>query len=170
MKVVDIADEIYREIGSPTEVSIASISFWMRANIGTLNNSINTSFEIENGTLEIIHIEENVHIEIGVEESSVLKQMYLVHDYDRKLRSIMGAASWDAILEINDAGTSIRKANKNEIGKTLAQAKEEELLQLNTLINAYKSRLSNPKQVAGDDTIEGGTLNNTIIRNRNEYY
>lgn len=165
MKVVDIADEIYREIGSPTDVSIASVSFWIRANIGTLNNSINTSFEIENVTLEIIQKEKEVRVEIGIEESSILKKMYLVHDYDRKLRTIIGAASWDAILEINDAGTSIRKANKNEIGKTLAQAKKEELLQLNTLINAYKSRLSNPKQVAGDDTVEGGTLNNTIIRN-----
>ena len=34
MKVVDIADELYREIGEPSTYSIASISYWVRYNIG----------------------------------------------------------------------------------------------------------------------------------------
>ena len=41
MKVVDIANEIYLELGSPTTTNLAAISFWIRANIGRLNNLIN---------------------------------------------------------------------------------------------------------------------------------
>ena len=59
------------------------------------------------------------------------------------------------MLEIDDGGTRIKKVNKSEIGKTLAQAKKEEVIQLNSLINSYKLRESKPRQVAGDDTVEG---------------
>ena len=45
MKVVDIADELFREIGEDSNYSIASISYWVRANIGRLNSHINTFFE-----------------------------------------------------------------------------------------------------------------------------
>ena len=46
MKVVDIADEIYRELSEPTTISIPAISFWIRSNVGELNNRINTTFKI----------------------------------------------------------------------------------------------------------------------------
>ena len=54
MKVVDIADEVFRELGSPSTISIPAISFWLRTNIGGLNNSINRDFSIKAGTLELI--------------------------------------------------------------------------------------------------------------------
>ena len=40
MKVVDIAQEIYFDLNSPSDLSLAAVSFWIRANIGNLNNSI----------------------------------------------------------------------------------------------------------------------------------
>ena len=156
MKVVDVADEIYRELGSPSDTSVASISFWVRSNIGALNNHINTQFTINDSTLEVSYTDDNdVKINLGIEEASILKKMYSIYDYDNKLRTVTGAASWDSVLEIDDAGTKIKKVNKSEIGKTLAGAKKEEVVQLNILINSYKLRESNPRQVVGDDTVEG---------------
>ena len=46
MKIVDIADEIYRGLGEPSTISIPAISFWIRSNVGELNNRINTTFKI----------------------------------------------------------------------------------------------------------------------------
>ena len=156
MKVVDVADEIYRELGRPEDTSIASISFWVRSNIGALNNHINTEFTIDGLTLEVsLTNDDNEKFRLGIEEASILKKMYLIYDYDNKLRTVTGAASWDSVLEIDDAGTRIKKVNKSEIGKTLAQAKKEEVAQLNSLINSYKLRESKPRQVTGDDTVEG---------------
>ena len=51
MKVVDIADEIYRGMGSPTETSVAAISYWLRSNIGTMNNHLNSIFGGDDTTL-----------------------------------------------------------------------------------------------------------------------
>ncbi len=46
MKIVDIADEIYRELSEPSTISIPAIAFWIRSNVGELNNRINTAFKI----------------------------------------------------------------------------------------------------------------------------
>ena len=51
MKVVDIADEIYRELGEITSLSIPAIAFWVRTNIGALNNLINTGYSIDSDTV-----------------------------------------------------------------------------------------------------------------------
>ena len=167
MKVVDIADEIYREMGSPSDTSVPTISFWIRSNIGALNNHTNMEFTIDGTTLEISYLDDDdVAISLDLEEVSILKKMYLIYDYDNKLRTVTGAASWDAVLEINDAGTSIKKINKSEIGKTLAQLKKEEVAQLNNLINSYKLREAKPRQVAGDDTVEGIFPEQPINRNK----
>ena len=168
MKVVDVADEIYRELGRPTDTSIASISFWVRSNIGALNNHINTKFDIDSSSLEVSYIDDDdKKINLGIEEASILKKLYSIYDYDNKLRTVTGAASWDSVLEIDDAGTKIKKVNKSEIGKTLAQAKKEEVLQLNNLINSYKLRESNPRQVVGDDSVEGKFPEEPV--NRSQY-
>ena len=44
--VVDIADEINFELNSPSDISISFISFWLRRNVGKLNNLISTTFTI----------------------------------------------------------------------------------------------------------------------------
>jgi len=81
--------------------------------------------------------------------------MYVVHDYEHKLRNVLGAAALDAVIQISDLGTSIRKVNKNEVGKTFAQVKKQEYQELHEMIANYKISASAPRQVAGDDTEEG---------------
>ena len=40
-KIVDIADEIHRELGNPTDLSVPPISYWLTTNLGQLNNLLN---------------------------------------------------------------------------------------------------------------------------------
>ena len=73
MKVVDIADEIYRELGEVTSLSIPAIAFWVRTNIGALNSFINTTYSINTTTLELEQTVTDttgteVTLEIGEEE------------------------------------------------------------------------------------------------------
>ena len=187
MKIVDIADEIFRELGEPSTISIPAIAFWIRSNVGELNNRINTTFKIvdygpdayefsgsfaspqyepqafnegtgalglsvdgDNGTASTPAI-----VSIQAEESSVLKKMYIVHYYDQQIRSTVGAASTDPIVEVASDGSRVRKINKNELSKTYISLKKEEYSELTDLINAYKLRKSSPVQVAGDDTEVG---------------
>ena len=54
MKVQDIAQEIYRELDEPSDLTIPVIAFWIRSNVGELNNHLDTAFKINDTSLEIV--------------------------------------------------------------------------------------------------------------------
>jgi len=153
----------------PSTLSIPAIAYWVRSNVGELNNYLNTSFRVSYDDFEISEQVEqsgrqpasynssvdNENLALKFEEKAVLKKMYNVHYYDQQLRSTLGAASNDPVVEVVSDGSKVRKINKNELSKTYASLKRQEYEELTDMINAYKLRLSAPVQVAGDDTIVG---------------
>lgn len=164
VKIVSIADEVYRELASPSDLSIAAISFWLRTNLGQLNNLIDTSYALDVNTQEL-------ETGLTIEEAVIFKKLYFVHYYDIKIRATLGAASSDSVVEVSSDGARVRKINKNEISKTWMSARNLERDELTRLITAYKLTGSSPRQVAGDDTIAEG--NNTRVQdlyNRSRNY
>jgi hypothetical protein len=151
-KIVDIADEIYRELGEPNDLTLSSIAFWLRTNIGDLNILINKKFYITEDTLEI-GIPENSGDEFKDIEKSIFKMIYSIHYYERLFRNALGAASTDSLIEINQNGFSARKINKNELAKTYAQLRKQIADELQILTKNYNLNEARPLQVAGDDTI-----------------
>ena len=149
MKIVDIADEIFRELDQPTEISIPQIAFWVRVNIGTLNNLIFTEFAIDDTTLEISP-------DPAIEEKSILKKLYTTHFYDMKIRTVLGAASMDAVVEVSADGATVRKVNRNQTSQILTTIRKQEQGILEGLVENYKLNKAVPRQVAGDDTVAGG--------------
>jgi len=152
MKVVDIANEIYIDAGSPTSTSIPAIAFWIRGKVGELNNLIFEDFDIDDDTFEILDGDGN---EIPIEAVSIIKKMYKVYDFEVQIRSNMNSISTDSIIEVTDQGSSVRKINRNEVSKTFASLKSTEQQALKDLITAYRMRGASPTQVVGDDTIPG---------------
>ena len=161
MKIVDIADEIYRELSSPSGLSIPVIAFWLRSNIGALNNLIASTHAINSTTLEF-------EPELVDESKTVLKKLYMIHYYDIKIRATLGAASIDSVLEVTSDGATVRKINKNELSKTYIAIRKQEYDELTKAVFAFKNNASHPIQVAGDDTINGANF--TPDRNSLRYY
>jgi hypothetical protein len=161
MKIVDIADEIFRELDQPEEVSIPQIAFWVRVNIGTLNNLIYTGYTIDNATLEISP-------DPGIEEKAVLKKLYAVHFYDMKIRTSMGANALDAVVEVMSDGAKVRKVNRNQTSQIIVSVRKHEQENLNKLVENYKSLKGAPVQVAGDDTVADTGITHSDI-NRVKY-
>lgn len=144
MNVSGIATEIYTELGSPADISFSSIQYWLSGNLGNLNNLINTSFAfIDSG--------DYAPILSGIEKD-IYKKTYYVYYYDDKLRSNLGAASIDSVIQVDVFGNSVRKLNRNELSKTYLQIKKEEVQSLKDMVAIYKDNNSSPLQVAGDDT------------------
>lgn len=167
IKLVDVADELYREMNEPADWSIASIAWWLRANIGDLNISINKRFYIDETTLEITSDPNSGELFTDTEKS-IFKMLFAIHFYERLLRNALGAASTDSLIEINQNGFSARKINKNELAKTYAQFRKQISDELEILIRSYNLNEARPLQVAGDDTVgdpgRSYTYNN-FIRN-----
>ena len=154
MKVVDIADEIHRELGSPTAYNITAIAFWVRTNIGELNNLLMANFSVNAATLEV-QDDCTTPNDITPEAVAILKKMYKIHYHDLEIKKNLISISTDSIIEVRDQGSSVRKVNKNQITLALANIRKQESNDLTDLVTAYRSRSSEPRQVAGDDTVEG---------------
>lgn len=152
MKVVDIANEIYVDAGSPTETSIPAIAFWIRGKIGTVNTLLFEDFTIDNTTQELVKSDGS---DIPYETAAVIKQMYRIYDYEVQIRNNMNALNVNNILSIEDQGTTITRVNRNSISQTFAQIRRDELATLKELVNAYRNKYSTPQQIAGDDTEVG---------------
>lgn len=150
-KIVDISDEVYRELGEPDDISIASVAFWLRTNIGSLNVLINKDYSINQSTLEI----ESSDNDFTINEKSIFKKLYVIHYYDRQLRKTLVSVSLDSVVSISDEGSSVTKVNKNELSKTFAGIKKQEMAELKELLNNYDLNAVAPLQVAGDDSIPG---------------
>tara|TARA_R110000772_G_scaffold249530_2_gene364009 strand:+ start:118999 stop:119478 length:480 start_codon:yes stop_codon:yes gene_type:complete len=156
MNTKDIADEIWREIGQPSTESVASISYWLRTNVGNLNIALRTCFTVDNTTLEISP-------EINENQKYIFKQMQLAYYYGNLVRSNLGAAA-SSVIQITQAGKTVRKVNRNEVSKVYAQLRKETQEELDKLIFNYRKGRIVPVQVVGNDvgsTIKYSTNTNT---------
>jgi hypothetical protein len=150
MKVVDIAQEIYFDLAEPTDLSIAAISFWIRANIGNLNNTIFSNFAI-NDSYEIVEDD----AEININAVAILKKMYMVHRYAVIIRSKITEVGANDVVEVQDQDTRVRRIDKNQLIRSISAEKKQEEEELRFLISNYRANRVNPGQVVGDDIVAG---------------
>jgi hypothetical protein len=153
-KIVDLATELYDELGEPVDVSIPSVAYWLRTNIGSLNVLLNKPYTINQSSLEV---EGSSTESFGINEKAIFKKLYIIHYYDRQLRKTLNSISLDSVVSISDEGSSVTKVNKNELSKTFSSIKKQEMLELKELLNKYELNEIAPLQVAGDDTIPGSS-------------
>ena len=146
-KIVDLSDQIYRELDEPEDINVASIAFWIRSNIYQLNILLNKEYQINSNSLEI---EPDTFSGL---EGSILKKLYSIHYYTRLYKKTLGSASLDSVVSVTDDGSTVVKINKNELAKNYAQLKNQEVDSLNKLIDLYKINSASPIQVAGDDVV-----------------
>lgn len=145
--VTSIAQEIYEEMGEPSDFSIAAIAAWVRRNIGGLGNMINTQFSIDSSSLEITPNLTDV-------QKYIFKKMYSVYFFDLKIKST-GSLAINDYTSIKDDFGSVQKLNKNEILKNFYQIRQQEYKELKDSVDKYEINEVTPLQVAGDDTVPG---------------
>tara|TARA_X000001036_G_scaffold300940_1_gene280021 strand:- start:7288 stop:7767 length:480 start_codon:yes stop_codon:yes gene_type:complete len=145
----EIAERIYDNEfdDAPTQLErefrIESISGWLDANVGQLNNLTYQSFSQSGSFLQ--------------EEESILTQLYLKDFYTKQARKVLlgattGNMEW---TRLSEGDTTIVRTNKIDFAreyKNLAKLASEEL---KSLIYSYNSYQAMPRQTAG---IDGGSV------------
>ncbi len=158
MKVIEIAQEIFTSsLNSPTDVSPASIGFYLRESaIGKLNNLLGLDLTI--GT------DAQLSRNLTESEKSIFKSIYLVSYYDYQIRNTLGAAGTDSTLEISDFGTTVRKINKSELSKRWMELRKMTQEDLDNQVKSYNINGVTPLAVCGDDVIwsTNGGLSNSL--------
>jgi hypothetical protein len=151
MKIVDMAQEIYFELGQPSDLSVPAISYWLRNNIGILNNRLNKDIVINDSTLEL-------DPNLGEAEKSIYKKIYECYFFDLKIKQTLNSINNDSLLEVTDGGGTVRRINRNETSKIYLDAKKTALNELTMMITDYNVNDAGPLQVAGDDTVAGSFI------------
>lgn len=103
-------DTFANEFESNTGITTFSqISGWYAANVGALNNLLNTSFS-------------GADPEIDEEAKAVFGSLYLASYYERQARNaargVISSANGENILSVSDGDNKIQFANRSEIAKT----------------------------------------------------
>lgn len=122
-----------------SETNISSISGWMEANLGELNNLLYTSLS-------------GASVDLTPEQATIYKHLYLGHYYKKKSRNAIKAVaggSGSAIISIRDEDSSVTFVNSNEISKQFRQMSRDNFEELNRLVNSYNSYQAAPVQVVG---------------------
>lgn len=147
MIVSDISNELYLELGEPSDISIPSLNFWLESNIGTLNSWIGTSFSIDGGVF---------NPDIDNKQKDIFKGIYYVHYWLRKANQNLGAAAYNAFSEWKEGNRTVKRTNQNDIAKNYLAVWRGAKDDLRDLILAYKLSISGPAQV---------TVANPIVMN-----
>jgi hypothetical protein len=158
MKIIDIANEIYIDAGSPDDTSLPAIAFWIRGALGTINNLLFEDFIFETVSQEITKSNGS---DLPIEAIAIFKQSYRLYDYSVQFRKQLNALASDSIVKFEDQGTMVMKINRNMVAQSIRQVRKDEIEIFNNLVTAYRLRVSTPNQVAGDDTM-GGNFNDHL--------
>lgn len=149
--IADLAQTLFFELDSPSDLSVGAIKLWLTGNLGRLNSLINGEYTLDSSY--------QISPDLGENEAAIFKQIYYVYYWDKKLRSSLGAASVETVVELTADGNRIRRSSKTEISKVYSQAKRDAIDELNRLVTGYKSLAAIPLAVFGDDYIEGNYSN-----------
>lgn len=155
----EIAAEIYTDLEDTSSVSQSGISYWLRTNIGALNNRINTVFNAPaSGNLPFYQGASSGILDMEEQEKNIFKSIYLLRYYSRQIQSSLGAAGLDPIVEIESDGARVRKISRNEISKTWITLRKDVSKELDNQIFAYTYNKSSPKSINGDDVYSSDTV------------
>ena len=150
-----LASEIHTDLGSPCEIGVNSISFWLRSRIGDLNNYLYTDFvNISTDSSAFYQNVDGTTVYMTEAEKAVFKQLYFIKYYETQIRNNLGAAAIDPIQEISSDGARVKKINRNELSKSYLELKKQAVQELTDMVNSYKINNSRARQVAGDDVFD----------------
>lgn len=133
MELVDIADEIYRDLESPSDTSISTISFWLEKHVGDLNVALATSLVVESGAIELTE-----------EEKSIFKDIFTVYYYGLQVKKNLGASAYDW-SELQEGDSKVRRVSRNEVAKTYRGLKKDIEDALEKKVSRYRSNKSLPE-------------------------
>jgi hypothetical protein len=142
-QVVQLATDIYQNIGSPSSLSVGFISGWLldSGNLGGLNNKLSTSFYIT-GDANITDGGGN----FGGEEADIYNMMYMSSFYASASLGVLagGNSFWISVAE---GDTKITRDKYTDIAKQYIAMKTDNDKNLRLAISDYKLRINVPQSV-----------------------
>lgn len=160
MKVVDLSDQIVRNLNNPSDISIPSVAAFLRfdTNLGKINNLLKTDYSIDPNSLEIV---DSKGVEITPEVAGIYELLYQLNYYIRQINRYLGAGGVETniLQEGTSDGGTLRFVSRNEISKSFIQIKKDIQVQLDKLVNNFKRNSYRPLSIDGNDLVPAAYAN-----------
>lgn len=145
----ELAEQIYdSELGfggsaPERQAEINLITDWLGAHLGEFNTLTHSCFTLSDLSL------------FSLEESAILREMYLIHYYKKRgrllLRMVDGSSGELDFQTIREGDSVITKTNKNEAARNYRLLTELAQGNLSDLVSGYNMYRAPPRQITGDD-------------------
>lgn len=135
MTVDEIADEIYRELDFPSDLTRADISYWLGSNLSKLNIFLQSDYNLN---LDEVTFETALPLEV----KDIFKQIYIVGYYDLRIVQSLVLAE-DGFLEITSDDSSLSFSDATSNTRAFIYEKRNALDRLKQMVFKYKSSHGN---------------------------
>lgn len=146
-QIVNLASDIYTDIGSPTSLSVGFISGWLidSGNLGDINNKLYTSFYLTGNAPVITDNCGN----FGPEEAAIYELMYKNNFYQNQSLAVLagGGSFWTSLSE---GDTKVSRTDVVKISAAYIALHEVVHKELRLAIADYMRRISVPQSVDSD--------------------
>lgn len=131
MTIDDIADEIYRELDFPSDLTRSDIAHWIHSNLGKLNTLLQTSYALDE---DGVTFSESLPLEV----KDIFKQIYFISFYDQRIIQGIVLAE-DGFAEITSHDATIVFENQISTTESYLAEKKGAMDRLKKMIFGYNS-------------------------------
>ncbi len=154
-KVVDLAEDIFLNLSSPSNLSVSFVAYWIRANVGKINNLILTDFVIDDTTLEFTSPS---NIPLSYDVGAIFVKSFEIYNLDKLIRDNIGVVFGGQAMSVESDGGKVNLVNPHVVSRLFLDMKKELIKELQILTNGFKINRSNPSSISGEDSISLGDL------------
>lgn len=153
ISTTSIADELFSDLGEPTDTSVAVITAWLEVNIGQLNAILNRNFYIDGG--DILNADYDAsdpdeetngsEYDFTIVEVAIFKLVYFIRYYQRQANKALGSGSLeDNWVRMSEGDSSVQRTSRAEIAKGFRGVVKENEEMLRWVVGLYKVNKANP--------------------------
>jgi hypothetical protein len=128
MHLIDLSENLWFELGEPTDTSVVKILKYLIFHIGDLNDLIAENYVISGN---------DSSPELSDDTAAIYAALYMDYYYQKQSRDNLGAAGIQ-VLEVREADSVVRVASRTEVSKTFLQLKNQNKDYLNKLVDSYR--------------------------------
>lgn len=139
MCITNLADQIYKELGEPSDVSVPAIAFWLQRNIYKLNNELLTSYFIDDNLIITPDLDGGAAAILSL----MYQKSYAMLQYNRNL----GASGYSSIQEFKEGNRTVRRFNKTELAKLFLQQSRDIQNDINRMVLGYNLNRTEIQQI-----------------------
>lgn len=139
----DWANDLLSAVGD-TDTSIASVTLWLKSNLGLLNSHLSSSFQLSGSGW--------IAPEFNDIQSGIYNELYICHWLQKKARTTLGAMEFDWIEMEGEGQGKMKRVSHTQKAAAYQAMSKDCAANLKELVKTYRGgSFARPRQITFND-------------------